>query len=108
MAAVSFTRSSEIPYLSHAVSISSLGVLGISIVPVMVLVAALLTSLVDRLQQQSALLDELFEQASAGGRLNGRGQSGRACKPGVHVAVWLHAACLATRHARLSAAPSAS
>ena|SRR6266511_2165290 len=63
MAAVSFTRSSELPDLSHAVSISSLGVLGISIVPVMVLVVALLTSLVDRLQQQRALLNELFEQA---------------------------------------------
>jgi PAS domain-containing protein len=45
------------------VSIWSLGVLGISIVSVMVLVVALLTTLVDRLQQQSALLDELFEQA---------------------------------------------
>lgn len=63
MAAVSFTRSSELPYLSHAVSISSLGVLGISIVPVMVLVVALLISLVDRLQKQRALLDQLFEQA---------------------------------------------
>ena len=64
MAAVRYTLSSQIPDLSHAVSIWSLGVLGISIVPVMVLVVALLTTLVDRLQQQSALLDELFEQAS--------------------------------------------
>jgi hypothetical protein len=61
MAAVSFRRSSELPDLSHAVSISSLGVLGISIVPVMVLAVALPTTLMDRLQQQSALLDELFE-----------------------------------------------
>jgi hypothetical protein len=44
MAAVSFRRSSELPDLSHAVSISSLGVLGISIVPVMVLAAALPTT----------------------------------------------------------------
>ena len=63
MAAVTFTYSDEVPDLSHAVSISSLGILGISIVPVMVLVVALLTSLVDRLQKQRALLDELFEQA---------------------------------------------
>ena len=63
MAAVTFTPSDEVPALSHAVSISSLGILGISIVPAMVIVVALLTSLVDRLQKQRALLDELFEQA---------------------------------------------
>jgi two-component system, sensor histidine kinase and response regulator len=44
MAAVSFRRSSELPDLSHAVSISSLGVRGISIVPVMVLAVALPTT----------------------------------------------------------------
>jgi len=63
MAGLSFMHSSEIPDTSHTVSISSIGVLGISIVPVMVLVVALLTSLADRLQKQSALLDELLEQA---------------------------------------------
>jgi two-component system sensor histidine kinase/response regulator len=63
MAGVSFTYSAEVPDLSRAVSIASLGIIGISIVPVMVLVVALLTSLVDRLQKQTALLDELFEQA---------------------------------------------
>jgi len=63
MAGVSFTYSAAIPDSSHAVSISSLGTLGISIVPVMVLVVALLTALVDRLQKQRVLLDELFEQA---------------------------------------------
>lgn len=63
MAAVTFTYSNQTPDLSHAVSILSLGVLGISIVPVMVLVVALLTSTVDRLQKQRTLLDELFEQA---------------------------------------------
>jgi PAS domain S-box-containing protein len=63
MAAAVFTLSDEVPDLSHAVSISSLGILGISIVPVMVLVVALLTTVVDRLQKQRALLDELFEQA---------------------------------------------
>jgi PAS domain S-box-containing protein len=39
------------------------GILGISIVPVMVLVVALLTSRADRLQKERALLDEPFEQA---------------------------------------------
>jgi PAS domain S-box-containing protein len=63
MAAVIFTYSGEVPDLSHAVGIWSLGVVGISIVPVMVLIVALLTSLVDRLQKQRTLLDELFEQA---------------------------------------------
>lgn len=63
MSAMSFTPSSQAPDLSHAVSIASIGIFGISIVPVMVLVVALLTSLVDRLQKQKTLLDELFEQA---------------------------------------------
>ena len=63
MAAVTFTSSDEVPVFTHAVSISALGILGISIVPVMVLVVALLASLVDRLQKQRALLDEPFEQA---------------------------------------------
>jgi two-component system sensor histidine kinase UhpB len=63
MAAAVFTYSDSLPDLSHAVSIDSLGVLGISIVPVTVLIVALLTTLVDRLQKQRALLDELFEQA---------------------------------------------
>jgi PAS domain S-box-containing protein len=63
MAAVIFTYTDGLTDLTHAVSIESLGILGISIVPVMVLVVALLTTLVDRLQKQRALLDELFEQA---------------------------------------------
>ncbi len=63
MAAVTFTYSNEVPDSSHAVSIEYLGALGISIVPAMVLVVALLTTLVDRIQKQRALLDELFEQA---------------------------------------------
>ena len=63
MAGVVFAYSADIPDLSHAVSISSLGILGISVVPAMVLVVALLTSLADRVQKQKALLDELFEQA---------------------------------------------
>jgi NO-binding membrane sensor protein with MHYT domain len=63
MAALTFTPSDQIPNLSHAVSIQSLGVIGISVVPVMLLVVVLLTSLADRLQKERALLDELFEQA---------------------------------------------
>ena len=63
MAAVTFVYTGELPDLSRAVSIASLGVLGISVVPAMVLVVGLLTSLADRIQKQRALLDELFEQA---------------------------------------------
>ena len=63
MAAASFTRSSAIPDVAHAVSISTLGAVGIAIATLMVLGIAILTSLADRLQEQRALLDELFEQA---------------------------------------------
>jgi PAS domain S-box-containing protein len=63
MAGTFFTFSAAAPDLSHAVSISPIGFVGISIVPVMFFVVALLTSLVDRLQRQSALLEDLFEQA---------------------------------------------
>ena len=63
MAAASFTRSTKLPDLSHAVSVSSVGTAGVTIVVVMVLGIALLTSLADRFQKQRALLDELFEQA---------------------------------------------
>ena len=63
MAGVVFVHSGEVPDLSHAVSIASLGILGISVVPAMGLVVALLTSLAGRLQKQKALLDELFDQA---------------------------------------------
>jgi PAS domain S-box-containing protein len=63
MAAVTFTYSAEVPDFSHAVPVSPLAIVGISIVPVMLLVVTLMTSLIDRLQKQRALLDELFEQA---------------------------------------------
>jgi PAS domain S-box-containing protein len=63
MAAVSFKRSDVLPNLSHAVSISALGMAGIGIVSLMVIEVALLTSLADRIQIQKALLEELFEQA---------------------------------------------
>ncbi len=48
MAAASFTRTDVAPDFTHAVSVSSLGVVGITIVTVMVLGLAVLTSLVDR------------------------------------------------------------
>jgi PAS domain S-box len=63
MAAVFFTHSNAVPDLSHVVKITSLGVAGISVVPIMVLIVSLLTTFVDRLQRQRTLLDELFEQA---------------------------------------------
>jgi PAS domain S-box-containing protein len=63
MAAVTFTPSAAVPDLSHAVSISFLGTVGITVVTVMVLCVVLLMVLVDRLREQRALLDALFEQA---------------------------------------------
>src|SRR5579864_9316264 len=63
MAAASFTRETGNPDLSHAVSISTLGAVGIGIATLMVLGLAMLTSVVDRLQERRTLLDELFEQA---------------------------------------------
>src|SRR5580692_10629980 len=48
MAAASFTFTGEAPDLSHAVSVSALGVTGITIVTFMVLGLAVLTSVVDR------------------------------------------------------------
>jgi len=62
MAAVTYTYSGGSPDLSHAVSISSLDILGNSAVPVMVLVVALLTSLADRLRQRTILLRATTEQ----------------------------------------------
>src|SRR6202030_235765 len=62
MAAASFTRTAMVPDLSNSVSISLLGIAGIGGVSAMILLVALVTSLVDRLQQQRTLLDELFEQ----------------------------------------------
>ncbi len=48
MAAAGFTFTGEAPDLSHAVSVSSLGITGITIVTFMVLGLAVLTSVVDR------------------------------------------------------------
>jgi two-component system NarL family sensor kinase len=63
MAAASFTSSGDVPNLSQAVRVTPLGIAGIVTVTVMVLVGTLTTSLLDRLQERSVLLDELFEQA---------------------------------------------
>jgi len=63
MAGVSFNLAATVPDFTHAVSISSIGIIGVGIVPVMVLVVAMLTSVLDRLRRQGALLDALFEQA---------------------------------------------
>ena len=48
MAAAGFTPTNEAPDLSHAVSVSSLGITGISIVTFMVLGLAVITSVIDR------------------------------------------------------------
>jgi signal transduction histidine kinase len=63
MAGVVFMASAEPAVLPHTISIRSLGLIGISVIPVTVLIVAVLTSVVDRLHKQRALLDELFEQA---------------------------------------------
>ena len=63
MAAMTLRLSREAPDFLRTVRIETIGVLGISIVPVMVLVVAILTSFVGRLQRQRVLLDHLFEQA---------------------------------------------
>jgi len=50
------------PLPDHAVSIRAIGVIGISVVPVTVLAVALLTSFIDRLRKERAVLDKLFDQ----------------------------------------------
>ena len=62
MAAATFARSATPPDLSHAVPISLVAIEGVTVVPLMVLGVALVTSLMDRLQKESALFDELFDQ----------------------------------------------
>jgi NO-binding membrane sensor protein with MHYT domain len=60
MAAASFTSSSTPPDLAHAISVSALGIAGISGVPVMVLVITLLTAIAERkrIEQELALAEE--------------------------------------------------
>ncbi len=59
MAAATFTYSTVEPEWFQTVRIESLGILGNSIVPVMVLVVALLTLLADRFRNQRVLLQHL-------------------------------------------------
>jgi PAS domain S-box-containing protein len=63
MAGTTFTQSPVAPDLSHAVSISILGLRVFSIIPLMILTVALTASLVDQLRKERVLLDELLEQA---------------------------------------------
>jgi PAS domain S-box-containing protein len=62
MAGVVFAFPSAPPHPAHGVSMASIGVIGISVVPVMVLIVALLTSFIDRLQKDRAVLDKLFAE----------------------------------------------
>ena len=63
MAAVTFIRSDTIPDLSRAISITTIGAIGIAAVTVMVLVVALLTSFADQLDKERALFSNLFHQS---------------------------------------------
>jgi PAS domain S-box-containing protein len=63
MAGTTFMNSGVQVNFSEVADISSLSISGINIVTTMVIGAALVTSLVDRLREQRVLLDELFEQA---------------------------------------------
>jgi PAS domain S-box-containing protein len=61
MAGVAFSsRAVRLP--ERAVSIAAIGVIGISVVPLTVFVVALLTSFIDRLRKERAVLDKLFDQ----------------------------------------------
>jgi PAS domain S-box-containing protein len=72
MAAASYTATAAAPDLTASVHISSLGMTGIVGVSVMVMVATIVTCFLDKLQQQKALLDELFEQGPLAIALTGR------------------------------------
>jgi PAS domain-containing protein len=63
MAATRFMSADAAPDLARTVDVSALGIGGVAGVSAMTLGVALITALVDRLRQQRALLDELFEQA---------------------------------------------
>ena len=65
MAAVTFTRGNAPPDLSHALSISYLGIVAIGAVTVVVLGLTVVTSIVDRLQRQNALLQRSLDDLRA-------------------------------------------
>jgi PAS domain S-box-containing protein len=63
MAAASFTASGASPNLSQTVRVTSLDTVGFVTVAMVILTGGIVSSLVDRLQERSVLLDELFEHA---------------------------------------------
>ncbi len=69
MAATTFLRSAEAPGFSHAVSISLVATEAITIVPIMVLAVAVVTSVVDRLREQRDLLEAARDAALEASRL---------------------------------------
>ncbi len=69
MAATTFLRSNRAPDFSHAVSISLLSAEAITIVPIMVLAVALVTSMVDRLREQGVLLERALDAALEASRI---------------------------------------
>jgi signal transduction histidine kinase len=69
MAATTFLRSAEAPDFSHAVSISLVAAEAITIVPIMVLAVAVVTSVVDRLREQRDLLEAARDAALEASRL---------------------------------------
>ena len=69
MAATTFSRSNEAPDFSHSVSISFLGAEAITIVPIMVLAVAVVTSVVDRLRERGILLTRALDDAREASRL---------------------------------------
>jgi two-component system, sensor histidine kinase and response regulator len=69
MAATTFLRSAEAPDFCHAVSISLVATEAITIVPIMVLAVAVVTSVVDRLREQRDLLEAARDAALEASRL---------------------------------------
>jgi two-component system sensor histidine kinase/response regulator len=62
MAAASFVRSNEAPDLSHAISVSTLGIFGVAGLTLLVLGAAIITAVLDRRFTAQALALESSEQ----------------------------------------------
>jgi signal transduction histidine kinase/ActR/RegA family two-component response regulator len=69
MAATTFLQSTELPDVSHAVRISLVAAEAITFVPIMVLAVAAVTSVVDRLREQGALLERALEAALEASRV---------------------------------------
>jgi PAS domain S-box-containing protein len=63
MAGTSFVRAATPPDVTGDLDIAAIGAVAITIIPAMVIAVTLFTTLVDRLREQRALLDELFEEA---------------------------------------------